>query len=67
VDGSGWSLRIVTGGVVIDSHGSNAWPDRRGREHEMEVPAEFQAFLDAVGALAGQDFSRRSQAAVSDG
>ncbi len=56
VDGSGWSLRIVADGVVVDSHGSNAWPDRRGREHEMDVTADFQAFLDAVGTLAGQDF-----------
>jgi hypothetical protein len=56
VDGAGWSLRIKTGDVVIDSFGSNAWPDSRGREHELDVTADFQAFLEAVGTLAGQDF-----------
>lgn len=56
VDGAGWSLRIRSGDVLIDSFGSNAWPDSRGREHERDVTADFQAFLEAVGTLAGQDF-----------
>lgn len=56
VDGAGWSLSIRSGDVVIDSSGSNAWPDSRGREHERDIPADFLAFLEAVGTLAGQDF-----------
>ncbi|HEU4883759.1 MAG TPA: hypothetical protein VFT45_15985 [Longimicrobium sp.] len=56
VDGAGWGLRIVTDDAVIDSHGSNAYPDRRGREHEMEMTDDFRAFLEAIGTLAGQDF-----------
>jgi hypothetical protein len=56
VDGAGWGLRIVADGVVIDSHGSNAWPDRTGREHERDVTDDFRMFMDAVGTLVGQDF-----------
>jgi hypothetical protein len=56
MDGAGWSLRIRSGDVVIDSFGSNAWPDSRGREYERDIPADFLAFLEAVGTLAGQDF-----------
>lgn len=52
-DGSGWSLRLTAAGVHVRSAGSNAYPDRRGREHEGEVPPEFQAFLDAVDELIG--------------
>jgi hypothetical protein len=58
VDGSGWGLRIVADGTVIESHGNNAWPDRQGREHEMEIPDDFSAFVDAAGTLAGQDDQR---------
>jgi hypothetical protein len=55
VDGTGWGLRIVADDAVIDSHGSNAYPDRRGGEHEMEMTADFRAFLDALGTLTGQE------------
>lgn len=56
VDGSGWSLRIVADGRVIDSGGSNAYPDERGREHENEETAAFRNFLDALADLTGEPF-----------
>jgi hypothetical protein len=55
VDGSGWSLSLRSGDVAIDSRGSNAWPDSRGREHERNIPADFLAFVEALGTLTGQD------------
>ncbi len=54
VDGTGWTTRIVTGGRVVKSTGNNAYPDHLGREHEMEMTADFQRFLAAVSDLAGQ-------------
>jgi hypothetical protein len=56
VDGSGWVLRIENKGTVVYTYGSNAYPDRQGREHEMEMTDDFRAFLDALGTLAGYDF-----------
>lgn len=53
VDGSGWSLRLLASGSVVESTGSNAYPDRHGLEHELDVPEEFQAFEAAIEALAG--------------
>jgi hypothetical protein len=55
-DGVGWSLRLAGEGVAIDSHGTNAYPDRHGQEHEMQVTADFRAFLDALGTLTGWEF-----------
>jgi hypothetical protein len=54
VDGSGWGLRLQAGGETIVSEGSNAYPDRSGREHENEVTDAFFEFVDALGDLAGQ-------------
>ena len=51
VDGHGWSLRVVSGGHAIESSGSNAYPDRLGREHELEMTDDFRLFVDALGAL----------------
>ena len=34
VDGVGWSVRIAAGGRVVASSGTNAYPDRFGREHD---------------------------------
>lgn len=53
IDGAGWSLRLGAGGRVIESQGSNAYPDRRGREHEMDWTPEFRAFVSALGDLVG--------------
>jgi hypothetical protein len=55
IDGAGYSLRIVADGREIESHGSNAYPDRLGREHEVDSTPDFEAFADAVGALVGRD------------
>ena len=55
-DGAGWSLRLAGNGVSIDSHGTNAWPDRDGLEHHLVVTADFRAFQDALGALTGWEF-----------
>lgn len=55
VDGAGYSLRIVADGRVLESAGSNAYPDRLGREHEMDFTDAFSEFMDAVGVLAGRD------------
>ena len=54
VDGGGYGLRIVVDGRVIESAGSNAYPDRHGREHEGEMTDDFRGFLDALGELIGE-------------
>ena len=54
VDGLGWNMRIVAGGRQINSFGSNAYPDRFGRQHDGDVTDEFQAFVTALGDLTGQ-------------
>ncbi|MDB4893386.1 MAG: hypothetical protein JWL61_5241 [Gemmatimonadetes bacterium] len=53
VDGEGWSLSVASRDRAISSWGSNAYPDRNGREHETQRPAEFEAFLNALNVLAG--------------
>lgn len=55
VDGNGWGLRLrlVSAGADISSGGSNAYPDRLGCEHELEVTAEFQSLTSAMNVLAG--------------
>lgn len=55
-DGAGWSLRLVGGGQVLESHGTNAYPDRAGREHHIHQTADFRVFLDALGTLTGAQF-----------
>jgi hypothetical protein len=52
-DGEGWSISVASGSRAINSWGSNAYPDRNGREHEAESPAEWQAFKNSLSALAG--------------
>lgn len=54
VDGVGWSVRIAAGGRRVESSGSNAYPDRFGRKHELDMTGDFRAFLTAVGELVGQ-------------
>ena len=54
VDGAGYSLRIVARGRVLESAGSNAYPDRMGRENEMEMTDAFREFMHALGVLAGR-------------
>jgi hypothetical protein len=53
IDGSGWSLLIADDGRRVESQGSNAFPDRQGREHELEMTDEFRAFLAALSELVG--------------
>jgi hypothetical protein len=53
VDGNGYSLRIVANGRVLESAGSNAYPDHLGREHELEMPDAYVEFVQALGVLAG--------------
>jgi hypothetical protein len=53
IDGVGWSLRIGAGARLVESSGSNAYPDRFGREHEFSMTDDFRAFLTAVGQLVG--------------
>jgi hypothetical protein len=54
VNGTGWGLRIVNEeGWTFESDGSNAYPDRNGREHD-EVTEDFLLFVDAVGDLVGK-------------
>jgi hypothetical protein len=53
-DGLGWQLRLRVAGGRVESEGSNAYPDRSGREHEGEPTPEFLAFVDALGDLVGQ-------------
>jgi len=52
-DGLGWSIRVVGGGREINSWGSNAYPDRDGHEHELDMPSEFQDFTHALNVLVG--------------
>lgn len=54
VDGVGWHVRIAAGGWRLESTGSNAYPDRLGREHRGEMTVDFRGFLGAIGALVGQ-------------
>jgi hypothetical protein len=58
VDGLAWSLELAGGGVAIESLGVNAYPDRQGDEHEGIPPADFMAFLEALGTLTGWNFVR---------
>lgn len=53
VDGEGWTIRIASVGREINSSGSNAYPDRNGREHEAQPTAEWNAFKTALNVLAG--------------
>ena len=53
-DGGGWDTRIVAGGRIVTSSGDNAFPDHLGREHELDMTADFQVFLTAVNDLVGQ-------------
>ncbi|HEX8432289.1 MAG TPA: hypothetical protein VF625_13455 [Longimicrobium sp.] len=53
-DGVGWGLRIVADGRTIESQGSNAFPDRDGREHEERETPEYRAFVDALSTLVGE-------------
>lgn len=55
IDGAGWSLRLTAEGRVIESRGSNAYPDRRGRENEATMPDAFAELMDTVGALVGRE------------
>jgi hypothetical protein len=55
VDGNGWSLRLVGGDFRLMSTGSNAYPDNRGGEHELEMTEAFQSFRSALGNLVGED------------
>jgi hypothetical protein len=56
VDGVGWTLRLVAGSLTVESTGANAYPDGRGRKHELEMTAEFRALRAALGELAGVTF-----------
>ncbi len=53
-DGVGWQLRLRADGGTLESGGSNAYPDRSGREHKGEQTPEFLAFMDALGDLVGR-------------
>ncbi|HYD52186.1 MAG TPA: hypothetical protein VEA99_06150 [Gemmatimonadaceae bacterium] len=53
-DGMGWHLRIRVNGRTIESQGSNAYPDRQGREHEGDTTAEWNAMANAMLGLVGQ-------------
>jgi hypothetical protein len=54
VDGSGWTLRLTINGQELVSEGSNAYPDREGREHEGESTSAFREFQGTLMMLAGQ-------------
>lgn len=56
VDGGGYTLRLVVDGRIIESAGSNAYPDRHGREHEGDVTEDFLGFVETIGELIGQPF-----------
>jgi hypothetical protein len=53
-DGIFWTLRLVDGGLVVESSGANAYPDRLGAEHEGSMPDDFLDFLTALGTLVGR-------------
>jgi hypothetical protein len=55
VDGDGWALRLVTGDFDLLASGSNAFPDARGREHELEMTEEFRLLRTAIGNLVGEE------------
>ena len=54
VDGAGWRFRLVAGAFALESTGANAYPDRLGREHELEMTEEFRALRTALGNLVGE-------------
>jgi hypothetical protein len=56
IDGVGWTLSLEAEGRRVLSSGSNAFPDRRGRQIVDGPTPDFDAFADAVGALVGRDF-----------
>jgi hypothetical protein len=53
VDGNGWNLRLEVDGRMLESSGSNSYPDRRGRERELAMPDEFRDFMSALQDLNG--------------
>lgn len=53
VDGTGWGLRLRDGELRVESEGSNAYPNRRGDQRELQMTDGFRAFLGALEALAG--------------
>jgi hypothetical protein len=54
VDGTSWHLVIDRGGRVLGWSGSNGYPDDKDASCTSPyVSARFQAFLDALSALAG--------------
>lgn len=56
VDGAGWGLMIEIDGETRVSSGSNAWPDRRGIEHEGEMTDDFRGFMVALDELIGRGY-----------
>ena len=55
-DGLGWELTLRTGGRTIRSSGTNAYPDRLGREHEGESTREWNGAVDAILTLVGKSY-----------
>jgi hypothetical protein len=55
-DGLGWGLRLGAKGRVVASEGSNAYPDRLGREHRGESTAEWRAMVGAMVGLVGRSY-----------
>jgi hypothetical protein len=53
VHGIGWGLRITHDNYTLETDGSNAYPDRNGRQHD-EVTEDFLGFVRAMGDLAGK-------------
>jgi hypothetical protein len=51
VDGTGWSLLLVHDEFRVESDGSNAYPERNGRERELSTTDAFEALLAALHAL----------------
>ena len=54
VDGVGWTLRLVAGSFTLQSSGNNAYPDWRGREHELQMTAEFRSLQTALENLVAE-------------
>ena len=54
MDGAIWKLQLRSAGGSVVSEGTSAYPDRLGREHEVQSTPEFDAFQDALGILVGQ-------------